>query len=414
MPRIPTSAALQELAAVVREDVATAAWSNGLVAKREERLLDPFVRGAAGAARAAAGPGARVSVDDVAQAAVARAQSSWASFQGPAAQDRAQLSRAEVAAITAADPALGALTQRAVARLARLTEDPKAIVTSFFSRVSFPNRALHRGLPQGARVDARPGRPERADVPAPVLAAFDWWYRAENADWASASLHQARIGGVDVWATYLTTDGDDAYLELMDKDGAPLASGRAEAEHFRWDAFFGRGRLSDKLTTLSDVVQTKAEVDPAARAQAGQVPRDFAGALRLDDGALRTTGRDLDDVAAPALDAAPAHLRDAGVFALDIVWARTLRGRALAGEAMQLGPRGQGELVVGDWHNAKDGKDYVVADWRDAHGAPSTYYFERAPEGLHLAIEEALPVVDDAPGPPPFDGSPLSPDDPNA
>lgn len=124
MPSIKTSAALPHLTAELRADASAAAGPDGLVSRADQAQLDPFLRTRADALRAEK-KGARITVDALVARGTSDAAAAWAEHNkiGPA-----YISKAEVAAIGQADPALGLITARAVAAAKGALTPPAAPV----------------------------------------------------------------------------------------------------------------------------------------------------------------------------------------------------------------------------------------------------------------------------------------------
>jgi hypothetical protein len=53
-----------------------------------------------------------------------------------------------------------------------------------------------------------------------------------------------------------------------------------------------------------------------------------------------------------------------------------------------LGASNEGVLHVGRFTRPTDGREFLVADWRDIDDASETLYFTRRAGGLELAIEQ--------------------------
>ena len=365
--------AVQALRSCVHAEVTAVAQGNAFVSRREQRSLSAFLDDLADQIRAEGGRGARVRVDVLVERAVAEAVADWA--------DRVPwLDEAGVRAVEAARPALGLLTRK-VAESLRPTQDIRA----WFEAFDFRNRRFSvDGLPKGARVDAREGQPERHSVPGPVLAAFDFYFRAEQRDVGSVSLHRGVVAGRAVWAVYTSTDGDDAYLEVLDEGGRTLEGARLMAgELVAWDDFDQRVRLSAVFLRLDDPAFEEGMSEPEERAAAGQPPMGWGGARKLLEGELR--GRRGFLVTAkfgePAL--APPD-RNLAIAAFDYLWDVHLRHAANRGK-VTLGPNAQGVLTIGPFVRCTTGERFLVADWRDIDDGSYVLYFRQSADRLVLA-----------------------------
>jgi hypothetical protein len=399
MPKVKIDQVRAAIDAVVRDRLEAAAGGNGLISRAEQQRLDPFLRQAAEAARAEAGKGARLGVDAVHRRALGDVDRAWAAENQPSGAGAALLSRREVGRIARKDASLGALTRLAVMRAtqgqggAALGEAVRGFFAAFDFRADPGTcvRPLHAGLPGAERIDARPIFPQnRAGVPAGVLAAYDFYGRAMDADWATVSLQRARIDGHEVYLVYTSTDGDDAYLEVLDRRGQPVTSARIFAEELvGFDETFGRARFSPSMVGLDAPATQEGLSEPADRAAAGQPPLDWTGDVRLDQGRLEVTPLlRLGSIDAPALQGSGREAL--GAAALEYLFERSLKYR-LAGQPapLQLGPQRDGTLVLGRFDRPTDGKTFEVAMWRDIDDGSFTLYFDRAPDGrLRLAIEQ--------------------------
>lgn len=388
MTRITTKDATRAMRDQIRDSAERAADGNTLVSHKEARDLDPFLKRSEEALRAEGGPGTRVKVNALVERASADASLGWEKFN-PAGHgvDSAFLSRAERAEIAQDDPQLGALTDLAMLRLGKLPPaDQTAAVRDFFADFDFSDHRLSEGsLLGGARVDARPGRPERAQLPQSVLEVFDFYHRAEDADWASVSLQSGTIAGQPVWVSYMTTDGDDEYLEIMDAQGKALASGHLLAgDDLRWDAWPGRVRLANDLAELSQPRHDEGLSETVEAVAAGQIPpRGWPGEVTIDSGFLYPKDKKLD-----AIDLPPElqpELRDAATAAFNYLWdAHFVYQDPTA--PIELGARHAGTMTLGHFTRPDDGQSYLVANWRDVDDASYTFYFKPGPAAPTLSI----------------------------
>ncbi len=398
MTRVKTTDAAAALTAIVAEQAKAAAGSNTLVSKDEAKALDPVLQKADAAIRAEGGKGTRVSIDAITDRAVKDTVAVWGQFNaGNKGPDGTWLSNAEVADIKRADPALGALTELAMLRVRRgapppVTTDPSAVAADFLKGADFSNRAF--SLPQGSRVDARPGvasaAAARATVPVGVLVGFDHFYRAEAADIASVKLLKGKVDGKDAYAVYVTTDGDDEYVELYDAQGQGLASARLWAgDDFTPDPFFGRGRLSTRFRHLDGAKSEDGMSEAAERASEGQTPLRWPGDVQLVKGEVHHKLGRLMDIQLPNdLNLSPKQ-NELATAAIEILFDEVLRHRATPGTPELLGPQYNGTLSLGEFVRPTDGQRYEVAAWRDVDDASYVWYFQRdANQQLKLISEQ--------------------------
>lgn len=389
--RVRTQDAQASLRQIIQENAKDAAGNNNVVSKAEAKKLDPFVKREEEKIRAEGGAGTRVKVDALVDRATSDAMEVWDRFNPPGqGLDSALLSQEEVKKIKRADPQLGALTELAMLRAGKRGQDAESVVKDFFNRFDFSNGRLHaNSFPGGKRVDARVGQEDRHGLTARVLKSFDYYYRAEAADWASVSLHRGKLGNHDVCAIYMTTDGDDGYLEVLTDDGTPLASARLYAEKMlAWDEFFGRARLAPPLITMEGVKNTDGFSEDAERIAAGQIPSTWApdvsiakGTLRHDNNGNLTTV----DLSGTSLNQVQQEMAYA---ALGLIWDASLRHRAQADKPTTIGQGGAGDLRLGLFTNPNDGERYLVADWKDVDDDSFTFYFKMSDHGLKLAIQQ--------------------------
>ena len=257
---------------------------------------------------------------------------------------------------------------------------------AFFATTQF-DEFVGNSLPDGGRIDARVGFSGRVGVPEEVLEAFDFYYRVENADWGSVSLHHGSLAGHAVYVVYTSTDGDDAWLEVFSDAGTPVVSARLWAgEILGWDEFFGRGRHSTGLESLWTNTVTEGYSEPAEREAAGQIPLDWTPTVTLGEGTISSHSGQLTTVDLTSPVALSSGQRELAYAAMQIVWTRTLQYRGSADEPLQMA--GQGALRIGTFTSPLDGKNYLVADWKDIDDASYTFYFQQQNDLLWLSIEQ--------------------------
>ncbi|MFO0723575.1 MAG: hypothetical protein U1E65_07335 [Myxococcota bacterium] len=399
MVRVKTEAVETSLRSIFEEKAIAAAGSNRLISKTEAKTLDAYLGRADGELRKLGGPGTRVDVPALVGRAMKTATKRIDTVNA-AGPGRVWLSQAEQRALKKLDPELSALTDLAIARLKQPAPDMKAALTSFFSSFSFKSdpdsgiSPLHTALPGGTVIDARPQfHPEnRASLPAGVLKAYDFFERAESHDWAGVTLQRANVAGFDAYLVFTTTDGDDGYLEVLDKNGAPVLSARLSGEELVGiDEVFGRDRFTENMVDLDEPTATTGLADPAARAAAGQIPLDFVGDLSLSQGQLSfDQWKNLGKIEIPALWSSPRA--ELGAAALEILWQRSLKNNVQGSAPFVLGPTAGGTLSLGSFTRPSDGKVFEVADWQSNGTGGSTLYFDRTADGrLKLAIDQTNP-----------------------
>ncbi len=377
-----TDAAKAALQQILNEDAKNAAGGNVLVSKSEAKALDPANRRAEQALRKEGGKGTRVRAEQIATRAAQDAAPVWDQINVRGANI---LSKAEVKAIGEADPALASVTQQAYLR-ARGLEDPAKAVRGFFETFDFNRMDT---LPRGRRLDVRPGQGGRADVPAQVLAGFDHYYPAERADWASVSLHEGRVAGQSIYALAMTTDGDDGYLEVYKKDGTPLTSARlADRQLFSHDEFFGRARLTPTILSLHNARWDEGMSEAPERAAAGQVPMNWPGDVSLEGAKVHHDGFMFHHLELPEGLDLNDDQQQVLYAAVELLWDSTFRHRFDGNQPLDIGDRGQGELRIGEFQRPDDGQNYLVADYRDIDDNSFVFYFQKAQDGLRLAIQQ--------------------------
>lgn len=368
-----TQDAIQALSRLIEAEVQKAAGENVLVSREEQEGLSPLLQEVADSLREDGGPGTRVRVEALVAAAADRVVAAWHRTQG-------WLDDGEVEAVAAADPVAGEWTRRAREALDEAVRDP---IREWFETFDFYNQRFSElGLPDGDRVDAREGQPARAEVPPAARAVFDAHYRAEAKDIGSVSLHRGVIEGRSMWAVYTSTDGDDAYLEVMDQsgqviDGARLMSGQIVA----WDTITSQVRLSPFFFRLDEPASEDGLSEVEERAGAEQVPADYRGELRVEEARLTTRFEWVLDVDLGALQVT-LDQRRLIVAALSYLWEVHLRFRSDDGRALELRPNGF--LRVGDFTRPTPGIMYRVGDWRDIDDGSYVLYFQRTAAGLTL------------------------------
>ncbi|MEM9490356.1 MAG: hypothetical protein AAGC55_14515 [Myxococcota bacterium] len=386
-----TEHAAAALRALLEENARKAADENTLIARGEESALHPFLMRFASIIRTEGGPGTLVRVDALVERAMAQAMAVWELYNAPSNERDARfLSLDEIAAIEAADLPLGALTR--AARERALAPADAALVTAvqaWFERPDFDRTSFRRdSLPGGGRVDVRVGQPERDTVPALVAAAFDFYARAEAADIASVSLHRGTIDGHELWAVYTSTDGDDAYLEVLDRNGITVIGARYLADSMIWDDFPGRVRLAPRWTRLDGYESEEGLHEPDERAAAGQPPMDWAGELRIDQGRIDHVGALMGSVDFGELTLTDEQ-RDLAVAGLEMLWELHLRHVVGNDERpLTLGGNAQGVLAVGPFTRSTSGETFLTADWRDIDNSSYVLYFDTGSFGLRLRIQQ--------------------------
>lgn len=396
MASVKTVDARNALRQVVLARATAAAGSNTVISQREQAQLDTFLASVAHGLRQQE-PGARITINELVEAAMVEADDIWAQVNPPGTRDGVYLSKAEVDAVARQNAALGALTRLAYTEIASPNRDAAiTAIKGFFSTYNFEadpqvgGHRLHQGLPGGTRIDARQIFPaNRAAIPPAVLASFDFYDRAQSRDWASVSLQRATINGQDVYVVYCTTDGDDGYVEVLSAAGAPLVSARVNADQLvGFDEVFGRARFSPSMVQLDGPATTEGLSIPSERAAAGQIPNNWPGELQVTQGQLpydifgRLGALDLPQAAgSPHLEVVAA--------AFEYLWDESLRHRVQGTtEPFRLGAAEEGTLVVGRF-TTPAGVTYDVADWRDIDDGSYTLYFDRTAEGrLKLAIAQ--------------------------
>lgn len=384
---IRTGDAREALEGIIRRETERAAGPNGLLAEKEARGLSPFTARAERAVRADMPKHGRVRPPEVVDRAMTEAMAVWDSFNPPSKpRDAAFLSKAEVEAIAAADPALGELTRAAYLAAGNPSSPEKlARLQAFLTANPGIGELLSKGSSFGTRIDARPGQPDRAGLPAGVREAFDGFYRAEQADWAGATLKSVRFAGQDLYAVHLKTDGDLGLLELLGPKGEPVLSARLFDDSVaRFDETFGLGRHAGSLGHLGPK-NAEGYSEDAERLAAGQITSAWTPEWEVPTGQIThdahgVTGFSTHTPLTP-------ERRELVMTALELMYTRSLQHRANGSDPIQLGSNAT--LRLGTHTNPNDGKQYLVVDYVDIDDDSRTLYFQRSETGrLHLAIDQ--------------------------
>ena len=392
MPRIKTEDALVALRNTITENVEDAANGNSLVSRKEARNLEPFVKRAEAQLRAEGGKGARIRTGDLIERATQEAKAGWNQFNPESnKRDYVWLSKTETKQIRTNDPELGKLTDQAILRMGRSptpapTRNIETLVKQHFSSVDFNTQRIDETLQDGSRVDARVGKPGRAGVPQGTLDVFDFYYQAEAQDWASVRLYQGKIDGEPVHVVYMTTDGDDQYLEVFNKNGQAIASSEFMAwQSVDWDEWPGRARLA--RTFSYDARHEDGYSQQAEAIAAGQIPPGghWNADVVIDNARVYHQGGQ------PVRYDLPSTLtedqRNVATAAINIIWNSVLRHNSHSNPVV-ISPNTKGTLAIGEFTRSDDGQTYVVADWRDIDDASSTFYYKIGPAAPKLAINQ--------------------------
>ena len=392
MPRIKTEDALVALRNMITENVEDSANGNSLVSRKEAKNLEPFVKRAEEQLRAEGGKGTRIRTSDLIERATQEAKAGWNQFNPETnKRDYVWLSKSETKQIRENDPELGRLTDQAILRMGRSptpapTRNIESLVKAHFSSVNFDTQSINETLQDGARVDARLGKPGRANVPQATLDVFDYYYQAEAQDWASVRLFEGKIDGEPVHAVYMTTDGDDQYLEVFNKNGQAVASSQFMAgQPVTWDEWPGRARLA--RTFSYDARFDEGYSEQAEAVAAGQIPP--GGNWNAD--VVIDNARVYHQNGKPVRYDLPANLteeqRNVATAALNIVWDTVLKHNSY-NNPLVISPNTKGTLAVGEFTRPDDGQTYIVADWRDIDDGSSTFYYKQGPAAPKLAINQ--------------------------
>ncbi|MCB9794660.1 MAG: hypothetical protein H6741_18260 [Alphaproteobacteria bacterium] len=266
-------------------------------------------------------------------------------------------------------------------------EDIRAAVQAWFEADhSAGPRTTLAGLPEGALLDPREGQPDRAGVPAQVLAGFDYAVRIEAAGEGATRMD---LGVIDTYAVYTVTtvgaDGD-AYVEVRTPDERLVTGARFHgSEAPVWDSFDGRVRLAQRFTTLDGLTWEEGYSEAAERAAAGQPPQGWSGDVQVSSGSLPWAGSLMGPVDFDGLALTDAQ-RDVAVAAFDFLWDAHLKYTVSTGTAVTLGSRNQGLLTVGEFTRSTTGETFMVADWRDIDDGSFVLYFDLGAEDPQLRV----------------------------
>ncbi len=87
-----------------------------------------------------------------------------------------------------------------------------------------------------------------AELPAPAAQAYTYYdERVQQRDWGNVRSYRVAIDGTTTYAIYVTTDGDDGWLEIYAADGTLLGAARTYIELIGWsDVAFIRAQTEDK------------------------------------------------------------------------------------------------------------------------------------------------------------------------
>lgn len=78
------------------------------------------------------------------------------------------------------------------------------------------------------------GQVELTNLPNKVKQAYSFYKEnVEDADWGSVKVKQVAVN-LPVYAVYVTTDGDDGYLEIYTQTGEAIAYGKKYAQEIEW------------------------------------------------------------------------------------------------------------------------------------------------------------------------------------
>lgn len=398
---IKRTAVAAALRAIIEENIAEAAEENNLVARDEAGDLHPFLFRIQNMMREEGGKGTRVRTDALAERAYTDAMAVWDVVNPPQnARDHRWLALAEVAEVKRRDAALGDLSERALerARADRDRGDNADAVTdtidlvpirAYFEAVFAQQRNLaDESLPEGGRIDAREGQPGRDAVPEGARKAFDFYYRFEADDFASVSLHRGVVAGVEIYAVYTATDGDTAYLEVLDSEANTIDGARLFAEVLLgWDAFPKRVRVSAEFIEYRGAEPVESFSEPEDRAANGIPPYDWPGDVKFEGTLVYGQNDLLGRVEFPDIALTNAQ-REIAVAAIELLWDRVLKANAPADGPVVLSDSQVGQLTVGNWTRNNTGLSYEVADWRDIDDASYVLYFSRDEFGLYLALNQ--------------------------
>jgi hypothetical protein len=236
MPSVrPTvTEARNRLAVLVRDEVKTAAGTDGVLQDAERDTLTPFVQSAAAG---------QATLDDVVDAVMSKATALWAQNNQSSGSGKAWLSLAEVARISAQDPGLGVLTRGAlqIAATVKGTRPPLSVTLD---------------APAGVAMAVSGVRTLTVSLSADVPVGTAFALVVDGQRWQL----ERQAGGINVWDLH-----------------APVGYG-VEVTH--------RGMMTDPVQTVTMKITRDAEtaLTPellASRAQAGLLA--FVKNDRLDD-----------------------------------------------------------------------------------------------------------------------------------
>jgi hypothetical protein len=72
-------------------------------------------------------------------------------------------------------------------------------------------------------------------IPQPVLESYGFYHQqVEDRDCGVVTVAQVPVDNQDTFAVFVTTDGDDGWLELFDANGQDLGSARVYLELLLW------------------------------------------------------------------------------------------------------------------------------------------------------------------------------------
>jgi hypothetical protein len=259
----------------------------------------------------------------------------------------------------------------------------RALVVDWFEADTTAGpRSADYGLPDGMTLDARGA--DREAVPADVLRRFDCLDRLDDSDTRATRLELGRIEGREFYVLTVTTDDEDAYVEVFLVDGSWVAGARFHGtEAPVWDSFDGRVHLAERWTTLDGFSYEDGMSEADERISEGQVPLGWTGDVQLTSGELSQAGSLLGTV-----DFDGAVLSDderaVAVAAFDLLWERHLQYTASSAGTVQLGSSAQGVLTVGTFTRPTDGLSYTAADWRDIDDGSFVFYFQLGTCGPEL------------------------------
>ncbi len=90
--------------------------------------------------------------------------------------------------------------------------------------------ALHQHMVLSVREQAQP-----PGIPAAVLESYRFYHQqVEERDSGVVTLAHLPVANLDTFAVWVTTDGDDGWLELFDAQGQELGNARTYVELLMW------------------------------------------------------------------------------------------------------------------------------------------------------------------------------------